>query len=395
MYGDNKNDEILAATWDDFCDHLKSAGNLIFNSKSPAEDIERAKGFRLLSRNIALALQFKLENANPHYPELMHYFDPIRKQGGDNSDAVYHGAPINGTDTYTIKGQLGTAKYIAITVLEDGATPWGGEVVGTLFKNQIVADDYGNFEIILSPEEHAENWIKTSPASWRVTIRQFFGNWEKEEPMNATIDCLTQTEPKKEVIPSEVISGLSESAKWLTESIEYWIKMIDRWQEQPNKFFSYHELEKNQIDATPGGEPLICYWSVPDGKALIIRVYPPEANYWSVEFGSYWWETLDYRYRLCSTNCEHAVLEDSGELVIVVSHEDPQVPNWLDPSGHKEGYVTFRWIGSETYPKPKVTLTELSSLEKELSNGFKTISRSDRDCQIKGRRKGILKRFRL
>ena len=367
MYGDNKNDEILAATWNDFCDHLKSAGNLIFNSKSPAEDIERAKGFRLLSRNIALALQFKLENANPRYPELMHYFDPIRKQGGDNSDAIYHGAPINGTDTYTNKGQLGTAKYIAITVLEDGATPWGGKVVGTLFKNQIIADDYGNFEIILSPEEHAENWIKTSPASWRVTIRQFFGNWEKEEPMNATIDCLTQTEPKKEVTPSEVISGLSGAL--LTESTEYWIKMRIMAR-ATNKFF-LSRLDKNQIDATPGGEPLICYWSVPDGEALIIRVYPPEANYWSVEFGSYWWETLDYRYRLCSTNCEHAVLEDSGELVIVVSHEDPQVPNWLDPSGHKEGYVTFRWIGSETYPT-KVTLTEFVS--KRL-NGFKTFSK--------------------
>ncbi len=395
MYGDNKNDELLASTWNDFCDHLKSAGNLIFDSKSPPEDIERAKGFRLLSRNIALALQFKLENADPHYPELIHYFDPIRKQGGDNSDAIYHGAPINGTDTYTIKGYLGTAKYIAITVLEDGATPWGGKVIGALFKNQIIVDDHGNFEITLSPEEHAKNWIKTSPASWRVTIRQFFGDWGKEEPMDATIDCLTQIEQKSEVIPSEVIVGLSESAKWLTDSIEYWIKMIDRWKDKPNEFFFYRELDKNQIDATPGGEPLICYWSVDEGEALVLRVYPPEANYWSVEFGSYWWETLDYRYRLCSTNSEHAVIEDSGELLIVVSHEDPQIPNWLDPSGHKEGYITLRWIGSKVYPKPKVTLTEFSSLKKELFKEVKTISVDERNNQIKDRRAGVLKRFRI
>ena len=395
MYGDNKNDEILASTWNDFCNQLKSAGNLIFNSKSPADDIERGKGFRLLSRNIALALQFKLENADPRYPELMHYFDPIRKQGGDNSDAIYHGAPINGNDTYLIRGYLGTAKYIAITVLEDGATPWGGKVVGTLFKNDINTDDCGNFEIILSPDEHAKNWIKTSPASWRVTIRQFFGNWGKEEPMNATIDCLTQTQPKEEVMPSQIISGLSESAKWLTDSIEYWIKMIDRWKENPNKFFSYRELDKNEIDATPGGEPLICYWLVNESEALVIRVHPPKADYWSVEFGSYWWETLDYRYRLCSTNCEHAILEDSGELVIVVSHEDPGTPNWLDPSGHKEGYMTLRWIGSKVYPKPDVTLTQFGSLKKELSKEVKTISPDERNRQIKDRRTGVLKRFKI
>ena len=114
---------------------------------------------------------------------------------------------------------------------------------------------------------------QTSPASWRVTIRQFFGIG-KEEPMNATIDLRPKPSQKSDPIGGDF--RFIESAKWLTESIEYWIKMIDRWQEQPNKFFSYHELDKNQIDATPGGEPLICYWSVPDGEALIISVYPPK-----------------------------------------------------------------------------------------------------------------------
>ena len=78
-----------------------------------------------------------------------------------------------------------------------------------------------------------------------------------------------------------------------------------------------------------------------------------------------------------------------------MSHEDPQIPNWLDPSGHKEGYITLRWIGSKVYPKPKVTLTEFSSLKKELLKEVKTISVDERNNQIKDRRAGVLKRFRI
>ena len=65
-------------------------------------------------------------------PELLHYFDPLRKQGGDNADALYVGAPVDGAHTYRISGQRGTARYFAVTVLEDGVTPWGGAVVGSL-----------------------------------------------------------------------------------------------------------------------------------------------------------------------------------------------------------------------------------------------------------------------
>ena len=109
--------------------------------------------------------------------------------------------------------------------------------------------------------------------------------------------------------------------------------MIEKWKAQPNRFLSYRQLDDNPIDATPGGEPLICYWQVPEDEALIVRVFPPRARYWSVEFGNYWWESMDYRYRLANTNDHYAKREADGELILVVSHEDPGVPNWLDASG--------------------------------------------------------------
>mgnify|MGYP001826898924 CR=1 FL=1 len=393
MYGDNPNDAALKASWDDFCEQLKSAGELVFRYSTPATDIVGAKGFRLLARNIALSLQFNLENIDPDFPELLHYFDPLRKQGGDNTDALYVGAPINGEHTYRISGNRGTARYFAVTVLEDGNTPWGGAVVGNLIDSDIHVEEDGSFELIVGPDEHPGNYIMTTPGTWRITFRQFFADWENEEPMRARIDCLSDVEHDPVLRPEMIQQGLRASAAWVRESTFYWADMLDRWKQRPNDFVSYRQLDDNAIDATPGGEPLICYWQVPADEALIVRVTPPVASYWAVEFGNYWWESMDYRYRLCSTNCHHAQLEEDGELIFVVAHEDPGVPNWLDPSGHLEGYIALRWINADHYPRPECLQVKAADLKGHLPAGIKTISAEQRKKQLAGRRAGVLKRF--
>lgn len=393
MYGDNSHDAALKAAWHAFCDELKGAADIVFRETTPAHDIDRAKGVRLLARNISLALQFHLENNDPDFPELMHYFDPVRKQGGDNTDALYVGAPINGHNTYRISGRRGEAAYFAVTVLEDGQTPWGGAVVGSLIGQDIDVAPDGTFEIMLSPQEQPGNWIRTTPGAWRVTIRQFFADWENEAPMEARIDCLDEKTHDAVLHPEEVASGLASAAVWLRESTTYWADMLDQWQVQPNRFLSYRQLDDNAIDATPGGEPLICYWSVPEDEVLVVRVVPPVADYWSVEFGNYWWETMDYRYRLCSTNSHHAVLEESGELLLVVCHDDPGLPNWLDPSGHVEGYITVRWIGAEAYPVPECIQMPRPELDDYLPPDVQRIDDGARRRQLAARRRGILRRF--
>ena len=393
MFGDNPQDDALRASWHQFCDQLKEAGDLVFRDTAPAADIDRAKGLRLLARNISLGLQFCLENNDPAFPELLHYFDPLRKQGGDNTDALYVGAPINGEYTYRVTGTRGSARYFAVTVLEDGATPWGGAVVGSLIDQELDVDDDGRFELIVGPNPHPGNWIKTTPGSWRLTLRQFFADWVNEEPMVARIDCLDGPEHNPALTPDAIGRGLADSAAWVRESTTYWADMIDRWKVQPNRFLSYRQLDDNAIDATPGGEPLICYWKVPADEALILRVTPPPASYWAVEFGNYWWETMDYRYRLCSTNCHHAQLEDSGELLLVVSHDDPAVPNWLDPSGHEEGYITLRWIGASEYPVPQCQQVQRAELAEHLPAGARTMSAAARSQQLAERRHGVIRRF--
>ena len=387
-------DALLTRAWDQFCDQLKAAGRIPFRDGVPVGDLSRSAGFRCLAQNIGLGMQFFLENEDPLHPELLHYFDPIRKQGGDNPDAVYVGAPINGTDTYRIHGYRGTARYFAVTVVETGNTPWGGGVASSLFSQDLHVEDDGSFELICSPDPHPGNWLKTTPNTFRVTFRQFFADWESERPMHASIERISgEPAPKAVMDPERLQRGLDTVSRWVGDSLTYWADMIERWKIQPNTFLSYRQLDDNAIDATPGGEPLIAYWQLPVDEALVIRVTPPDAHYWAVEFGNYWWCSMDYRSILSNTNCHYARLEDDGELILVVSHVDTGHANWLDPAGFKEGYVTVRWMQADHYPIPRATQVKLAELEQHLPSSAKKVTAEERAEQIAARRRGVIQRF--
>ena len=194
--------------------------------------------------------------------------------------------------------------------------------------------------------------------------------------------------------PEKVCEGLANAAHWVNWSVTYWADLLEKWKARPNEFLAYFEVENQKIDATPGGRAIHSYWILPEDEALIVRVTPPAAHYWAVEFGNYWWETMDYRYRLSSTNCHHATLEDDGELIMVVSHDDPVVPNWLDPSGHSEGYFTIRWLLADSYPYPEAQQVKRAELFDHLPQGVKRITAEQRREQLAERRRGVVKRFK-
>jgi hypothetical protein len=138
---------------------------------------------------------------------------------------------------------------------------------------------------------------------------------------------------------------------------------------------------------------MIAYWSLPRDEALIVRVRPPRCQYWNVEFGNFWWTTMDYRYRLSNTNCHYARLEDDGELIVVVARDDPGLPNWLDPSGYAEGYLAYRWMLTESAPAPQAQQVPAARLFEHLPANVKRIDAASRREQLAARRRGVINRF--
>ncbi|MGE0388362.1 MAG: DUF1214 domain-containing protein [Gammaproteobacteria bacterium] len=387
--------EVEAARiWDEFCDTLKQAKAVLFRDGAPATAQDRAAGLRMLSRHIPIALDKMFENADPLHPAFIHHNDWRHKFAGDNPDCLYLWAPINGTDTYRISGTWGSAAYVVFTVNDFVNTVTGGKPFANL--GEVAVEDDGTFEIIASPQEPSprpRNWLRTSPNSFRIMLRQFFGDWENEEKINLRIDRLGET-PPPEVTADGVRRGLSASAQQVVDMTAYWAQVIALWQSQPMQFLPFHEVTQGKVAAaTPGGAPLTCYWTLAADEAIVIRVVPPRAKYWNMEIGNWWFESMDYRYRLSGTNSHYATLEENGELIAVISHDDPGVPNWFDASGFACGYALCRWMKADAAPVPTVERVKRSELRAHLPGNVRTIDAAARRVQIAARNRGMMKRF--
>ncbi|MDB5971384.1 MAG: hypothetical protein JWQ90_3834 [Hydrocarboniphaga sp.] len=386
----------MLASFDEFLAAMRRSAVAAMDRTSGRSALDLAAGLRHVMSGTSMSLSMRLHDNDPLHPEIVHIMDPHRKFGGDNMDALYTTAAVSARQRYRLHGHRGSARYISF-VIQDKSVHFSGNISSMLLGRDLKTDANGDFELFIGGPERSGNWIELKPNADRVIIRQFFADWASERPMRVTIERLgAAVEPPRPTAES-ILTGLSESAAMLEGLVVFWQDMMDIYRQRPNEFLNFRkaaaQVDMKDINATPGGTPYVCYWSVPEDSALIIRVRPPQSEFWNLEFCNPWWETNDYRYRLSGTNMHHAVLEDDGELIAVVSHDDPGLPNWFDTSGFDEGLMDLRWIGGDESVVPKCTLIRRSELAAHLPAKVKTITAEKRRAQLADRHQGIYNRF--
>ena len=82
-------------------------------------------------------------------------------------------------------------------------------------------------------------------------------------------------------------------------------------------------------------------------EALVVDVRLGGARYFVAPITNHWGTTNGIVDRTGSLNLAQSLRNDDGTLTLVVSKHDPGVPNWLDPSGMREGILTLRWAEFE------------------------------------------------
>jgi hypothetical protein len=371
-FGDTEYDEALMSSWEDFCEDLKRAGRLLFKDTAPATPSERAEAFRYLAQSLSFAFEFGVEYDDPLFPNFFRPFGPSRKQAGDNPDAVNCRARIDGTHTYRIVGNRGTAPYVVFTLVGppggDMPEPWGRVRVGNVLHGRDLKTEWdGSFVITLSPDEHPGNWMRTTSDVHFVTVRQFFGNWEKEQPMSIRIERVgaDPLDAPPLLRPEKMADTLRWAGQMVVNSVDYWPEGFPKWKQLEGKTNVYGPAAGSKA-SNPDGVNSICHWAVAPDEALIMELAPPPVYYWKFEIGNIWFQSMDYRFRLSTLNSHQAVLEEDGSLRVVIAHRDPGVPNWLDASGHSEGFVQLRCVLTDRGPEIACRLVKLADLPRLL-----------------------------
>ena len=166
---------VDGTTWKEFCDTLKSAGDVVLHGSREEDVLDRAEGFRYLSRLVRAALEAFVEHADPRAPVL---FRPVHEQakvGADHPDNHYLWGRISGEYEYAIRGRRGTVPYLGFGTYA-GFYGSGGRSAQTGFLegSDLVLGPDGSFEIAVSRERREGNWLPMAADTSSLIVRQTF-----------------------------------------------------------------------------------------------------------------------------------------------------------------------------------------------------------------------------
>jgi hypothetical protein len=390
-------DQVLWSAWVDFCDQLREAGRLVFTHDAPANEENRAAGFEYIAHYIPKALDEMFNHRDPLYPQLFWLQTPTSKSFGDNPDCTYFAGWVDGEHTYRLVGNRGSVRWVNFNVGPADIEEYKKDFGSTIKNEDLTTNWDGSFEILLSQEHHEGNWLRTRPGLNRIFIRQFFGNWDTETRMSLRIERVDQADPPPPPTAADVARRLGETVRWLREDSELWARWVSYYRKWPNKFVygppdflgDYINEEERATDRSVR----FCHWVVQPDEALVITVRPPRCTFWNFEFLNEWMISMDYRYRISSINSQQAVLEKDGSVLVVVSHADPGVPNWLDCAGFTSGQIDQRWVDAEESPIPEAKLVKLADLDATLPKDVLRIDADGRVKQLRRRKAGVDLRF--
>jgi hypothetical protein len=354
--------------WEEFCDTVKAAGASLKFPGAPQDPRTQAEGYRYLGRLVRAGLEGFLEDGDPRAPVLKRVVHETIKLGADNPDNHYTNAIISGAFEYRIRGNRGTVNALAFGT-QAGHYGQGGGMppTGALHSSELALDANGDFEIAVSCERRPGNWLRMTPESSMLIVRQTFLDRANERLAQVSIQRVDGPNEPSPLTAEHVDKGLRDASTMVAGASLLFAKWARDFQKHPNELPRFDP----EVSTRAGGDPNIAYyhgyWRLGEDEALVVEATPPSCEYWNFRLDSYWMESLDYRYFNIHLNKHSAVPEPDGSVRIVVAHEDPGLRNWITTAGHAEGTMCLRWVRADAHPVPRTRVVKLAELSKARS----------------------------
>ncbi|MCE2524531.1 MAG: DUF1214 domain-containing protein [Acidimicrobiia bacterium] len=359
---------VSGESWNEFCDALKAAGAALNFPGAPRDAFNQAEGYRYLSRLARAGLMAFIEHADAGAPVLHRVVDETTKLGADNPDNFYLTAALDGDFEYRITGRRNTIAYLSFGTQSGNYGRGGGlPPTGYIESDQIQMDGEGRFELVVSCKPHDRNWLPMTPETGTLVVRQTFGDRNAETPAELTIERINCPEAERRashLTARALDEGLRNAAALVAGAPLLFAKWTRGFQKHSNELPMFDP----QVSLAAGGDPNIAYyhshWAIAADEALVIEVTPPECEHWNFQLNNYWMESLDYRHFRIHTNKHLAHYSDDGSVRLIVAHENPGRPNWIQTAGHTSGTMCFRWVQAKEHPQPRTRLVKLDGLPK-------------------------------
>lgn len=358
---------LSGKTWDDFCDALKEAGKQILRPEAPATELDRAEGYRYLTRLLRAGLESKLEFSDTDFPGVYSLSHETIKIGADNPDNIYHNITIDGSKEYRIYGRRGTVPYFSWGTKANRYNTDGSMAsTGELDSNSLVVEQNGSYEIILSQTRKGKNWLPIAADSTMVLGRQTFTNRHTEVPATVKVECLSRPSKPPPLSAAALEEGLKETAGFVLGTARNFADLSIDFMRKPNDWITTDQEHWYKIGGDPKIFYLHLYWKLELDEALVIESPIPECAFWNIQVDNWWWESLDYRYLPIHVHKANAKYNKDGSVTIVIGETDPGYGNYLDTAGHSSGTLLMRWVDAKSHPIPTCRVVKLDETVESL-----------------------------
>ena len=353
-------------TWEDFCDGLKAAGQTIFRPEASATVLDRAEGWRWLTRLTRASLDMALEHSDPSFPGFYALSNQTIRIGADNPDNTYFNSTISGEYEYRITGTRGTAPYLtfgskANRYAIDGTMATTGEIN---LKDCDINPD-GTFEIIASTKPHNRNWLKLEPDTDMIIGRETFLDRTVEVPCKIKIERIGGPAAPPPLTAEKIDTNLQATVKWVQGTAKTFADWSQLFKQHPNQLPTTHQA----MSINGGGDPNIRYyhgyWELRPDEALVIESEVPECAFWNFQLDNYWMESLEYRWLPVWVNKHSCKYEKDGTIKLVIADRDVGVGHFIYTDHHLTGTMLLRWVSATSDPHPRTRVVKLADLEKE------------------------------
>ncbi len=351
---------ISGETWAQFCDELKAAGSEVLRPETPATELDRAEGWRYLTRLTRVALEMMLECGDPDFPVFYQASNTTLKIGGDNPDNVYWNATIAGDREYRLKGTRGTVRYLSFgTKANRYAVDGTLASTGELDAPALQVNPDGTFEVMVSRNPHPGNWLPMQADSTMLLVRNTILDRARETPAVMSIERIGGPAKPAPLSAARLERALRSSAAFVKGTAHTFADWVQGFQANPNQLATVDQTMFFRAGGDPNIFYLHGYWSLRPDEALVIEVKPPECEFWNFQLDNYWMESLDYRYVPIWVNSHTAKYNADGSATITVARENRGFTNWMDTDGHSSGSMLLRWTRAKSHPVPQCRVVKL------------------------------------
>jgi hypothetical protein len=327
--------EALQA-WRELCARLEQLGEEVLGDEyANAEPLEMLEH---VADQTANWLSWFVFHADPTRPAWHRQQDFLGRYGGPNADNSYRHVRLDPSLRYRIAGHMHGCDDWLLTL----RTAFMFQQGTTL--SDITASDLGfrrgePFELLLG----GADGIPIPDGVIMGTVREYYIDWQPEEPATFTVECLDAPELSTPLTDELLAERFRTSQLAIDHSVVYWNKYLEdgRASGPLNHFLPSHRGAKGLQLA----QYLHLYWELEADETLVIDTDVPSARYWSFELypmGTF--EHLALHDRITSLNHEQVALDDDGRVRLAVGGIDPGWPNWLDTGGRRRGMLIYRWF---------------------------------------------------